>query len=67
MIVLPGPKQEKYYQQLYWGLEKRLDDSGPECVPALKRKLATFGFTIATEEMAQVMRHLQAQGNAEGA
>ncbi len=66
MIVLPGPEQQKHYQQLYWGMEQRPDDSGPEYAPALKRKLATFGVTITTEEMTQVMRHVHGQGNAEG-
>lgn len=66
MIVLPGPEQQKHYEQLYWGLEKRLDDPGPEYVPALKRKLATFGVAITTEEMTQILRHVRGQENAEG-
>jgi hypothetical protein len=56
MIVLPGPEQEDHYRQLYRGMEKRIEDLGPEYAPALQRKLATFGLTITTGEMSSLLR-----------
>ncbi len=49
-IILPGHDQNEYYRDLY-SLAIQLDDPGPFHTEILRRRLATYGHIITTDEL----------------
>jgi len=55
-IILPGPGAERDYRDFYaMSLTQRLDDPRSDHTEVLRRKVATFGLAVTTDEMREVL------------